>query len=157
MKVKYVVGIVLLLCVCSAFANDDESAWENLNAAQQEALAPFSQEWDKIPRKRRQHLIRGAKRLARLGPAERAEAVQRLLFWRELSGERRDQIRERYEIYKSLSPAEQRRLKENFRHFNRMNRDRRQKMRARYRDMTPEQRRRMRERARHRQRPANRD
>ncbi len=157
MKAKHIIGVVLLLFVCSAFASDGGIAWENLNASQQEVLASFSQEWSNIPPKRRQHLIRGANRLARMNAAQRSEAELRFASWRQLSGERRALIRERYEIYKSLSPEEQRRIKENYRHFNRMNRDRRQKMRERYRNMTPEQRQQMRDRAQHGERPPARD
>jgi len=157
MKAKHIIGVVLLLFVCSAFASDDGIAWENLNASQREVLASFSQEWSDIPAARRQHLVRGADRLATMNPEQRAAAALRFASWRALPGERRELIRERYEIYRRLSAEEQRRIKENYRHFNRMNRDRRQKMRERYRNMTPEQRQRMRDRAQHRQRPPARD
>lgn len=157
MKAKHIIGVVLLLFVCAAFADDDGIAWDSLSASQREVLAPFSQDWTDIPAARRQHLVRGADRLATMSPEQHAEAALRFASWRALPGERRALIRDRYEIYRRLSPTEQRRIRNNYRRFNRMDHDRRQKMRERYRDMTPEQRQRMHDRASHRHRTPVRD
>jgi len=55
-------------------------------------------------------------------------------------------IRERAEIFNSLSPEEQERIRENFRRYQEMKRERRELLRERYNRLTPEQRRELHER-----------
>ena len=84
-------------------------------------------------------------------------ARERFRSWRELSADRREQIRERAQIFRNLPPSEQDRIRKNYRNYRDMNRDRRQQLRERYKRMTPDQRQRLRDRLAKRPRPAGRD
>jgi len=55
-----------------------------------------------------------------------------------------------------MSPDEQKRVRDNFRRYQRMSIERRKQLRDRYRDLTPEQRQRLRDRAADRPRATDR-
>ena len=57
-----------------------------------------------------------------------------------------NKIRIRYGEFREMSPADQRRIKDNFKRYKAMPPERRQQLRDRYRDLTPEQRKRLQDR-----------
>ena len=92
---KYVWFLVLLLVANDLWA----VTWDELPAAQQQALATFESQWDTLPLERRQRLSTGAARWLGLDDAERARLTQRFERWQALPAERRATLRQRFETF----------------------------------------------------------
>jgi hypothetical protein len=80
-------------------------AWAELNAEQQQVLAPLKNDWDSLERERRLKWIQIAKRYPRMKPLEQDRVQRRMQVWANLSPEQRRQARENY---KRLAKAPQR-------------------------------------------------
>ena len=98
-------------------------AWEQLTAAQREALvAPIRQRWNDHPEKR-EHMLSHAERWQEMGPELRERARRGADRWRQMDPEKRDAMRALYGRMQTLPEAE------------------REALRAEWEKMTPEQRR----------------
>ena len=62
----------LVLFAGSAMA--EGLAWSELNAQQQQVLAPLKDRWATLPPQRQEHLSKGATRWAAMNPEQRARA-----------------------------------------------------------------------------------
>jgi Protein of unknown function (DUF3106). len=85
----------------------------------------------------------GAATTARLGWA-RADSTDALEKWRQLSPEKREQLRARWKVFKGMSPEKRRKLKAAFERWRAMDPERRQRLREnfrRWRQMSPDRRR----------------
>ncbi|APD11317.1 hypothetical protein UC34_15140 [Pandoraea vervacti] len=79
-------------------------AWAKLNAEQQEALAPLSQDWNRMSERQREKWIEIAKRFRTLSPDGRKRLHDRMADWVRLTPEQRQLARESYQNAKTLPP-----------------------------------------------------
>ncbi|VVD77621.1 putative transmembrane protein [Pandoraea aquatica] len=79
-------------------------AWAKLNAAQQEALAPLSQDWNRMSDRQREKWVEIAKRFQTLSPEGRKRLHDRMADWVRLTPEQRQLARESYQNAKTLPP-----------------------------------------------------
>jgi len=97
--------------------------WDQLTAAQREALvAPVRARWNNEPEKRAR-MLRHAERWQQMTPEERERAHHGMKRWRDMSPERREEARALYHRMRHMPEEERRALRE------------------RWKEMTPEQRR----------------
>ncbi|MDH5822149.1 DUF3106 domain-containing protein [Luteimonas sp. RD2P54] len=114
--------LALALLAAPARAGDTPPPWEQLDAAQREALiAPVRDRWNDQP-EAREHMLRHAGRWQRMTPEERRSAHRGMQRWKHMSPERQEQTR----IL--------------FRHLRTLPEDERGALRERWNAMTPEQR-----------------
>jgi hypothetical protein len=71
-------------------------AWAELNAEQQQVLAPLKPDWDSLEPERRQKWIAIAKRYPKMKPEEQERVTRRMQAWAKLTPEQRRQARENY-------------------------------------------------------------
>lgn len=96
--------------------------WDQLSAAQREALvAPMRQRWNDHPEKRR-HMLSHAERWQEMEPGQRDRARRGAERWRQMDPARREALRALYAHMKTLPEAE------------------REALREQWKSMTPEQR-----------------
>jgi len=117
---------VALALPMAALASDGTAAlpaWEQLTAAQREALvAPIRQRWNDHPEKRA-HMLSHAERWQEMGPEQRERARRGADRWQKMDPEKREAMRALYGRMQALPEAE------------------REALRAAWEKMTPEQRR----------------
>jgi len=70
--------------------------WAELNAEQQQILAPLKDDWVNLELERRKKWIGIAKRYPRMKPEEQARMQRRMQAWAKLTPEQRRQARESY-------------------------------------------------------------
>lgn len=80
--------------------------WSDLTPAQQEILAPFSDEWNGWPVERKRHWVALANKFPRMSPADRAKARERIKDWAALSPREREQARLNFRIAKAIPPEQ---------------------------------------------------
>ena len=78
--------------------------WNDLNPAQQQALAPLAADWDKLDGGRKKKWIEVTKRYASLTPEQQARMQERMREWLKLTPEERRVARESYSRTKKLEP-----------------------------------------------------
>jgi len=71
-------------------------AWAELNAEQQQVLAPLKPDWDSLEPERRLKWIAIAKRYPRMKPQEQERVTRRMQAWAKLTPDQRRQARENY-------------------------------------------------------------
>ena len=103
----------VLLCssIAAAFGADIAEggpAWETLTAAQQQALAPLSKEWQQLPPNRKAKWLELAARYPRLSAERQQRLQQRMTEWARLSPEQRGQARTNFQEARRLSHEERR-------------------------------------------------
>src|SRR5574340_1111643 len=81
------------------------TSWHSLASAQQEALAPLSQQWDSLPEQQQHRLLKTAKRYPHLTPEQKRRFHDRLEAWSKLTPEQRNAAREKYRAFSKV-PAE---------------------------------------------------
>lgn len=79
--------------------------WSELNPAQQQALAPLAQEWDRMDAGRKGKWLAIGNRYASMKPEEQSRMQERMRDWVELSPEQRRQARERYTQARRIDPG----------------------------------------------------
>ena len=79
-------------------------AWAKLTPEQQEALAPLSQDWNRMSDRQREKWIEIAKRFRTLSPEGRKRLHDRMADWVRLTPEQRQLARESYQNAKTLPP-----------------------------------------------------
>lgn len=99
--------------------------WNQLNAAQREALKPLREAWDTLDAPRKRKWLEIAQRFPSLGEDERRRVHERMVDWVSLSAQQRTLARinyrsakevpasqrlDRWESYQSLSPQERKAL-----------------------------------------------
>lgn len=129
MHTRSLIAAVCLALACAPLAaqpgptRGELPAWEQLDAAQREALiAPVRDRWNAEPDKRTR-MLRHAQRWQHMTPEQRRDAHHGMERWQDMSPEHRDEARALYRHLRALPPAE------------------RDALRAHWRTMTPEQRR----------------
>jgi uncharacterized protein DUF3106 len=86
---------------------DVRPAWAELNAQQQQILAPLKNDWDALDVERRLKWIQIAKRYPRMKALEQERVQRRMQIWANLSPEQRRQARENYKrLAKAPRPAQ---------------------------------------------------
>ena len=80
--------------------------WSELTPAQQDILAPFSDEWNGWPVERKRHWVALANRFPRMAPADRAKARERIKDWAALSPRERERARLNFRIAKAMPPEQ---------------------------------------------------
>ena len=89
---------------------------------------------------------------------DRAKNPQNLCKWHWMMyGAETKSIQVKHDQYRKMKPADQKRVRDNFRRYNRMPIERRQELRDRFQDMSPDQRKRLRERMTDKPRATTRD
>lgn len=144
---------VAVLLIAGLAQADDGPRWAELDAEQQEVLARFADDWERIAPERRKRLVQFAARWSEMTPEEQERARERLDNWRALSDDRRGRIRDKLQTFQELPPEEQQRIRRQFREFQSLNRERREALRERWQTMTPEERDAVLERLRERRPP----
>ena len=96
-----------LACVISALFSLSALAatlpWSQLTPAQQEALAPLSNEWNALPEsQQQQHFIKLAKRYPKLDPVQKQRLHQRLIRWGKLTPEQRKNARDKFQAFSKV-------------------------------------------------------
>ena len=107
-------------------------AWRDLTPAQQAALKPMEQEWDKLDAARKRKWIEFAGKYQKMKPDEQARAQERMRGWVLLSPESRQKARDNYRQSRSVAP------------------DLRQRAWEEYQNLTPEERQKLEEETRRR-------
>jgi len=102
-----VVIVFLLLGLIGTPADAATIFWHSLIPAQQEALAPLSQQWDNLPELQQRRLLKTAKRYPNLTPEQKQRYRDRLEAWSKLTPEQRKAAREKYRAFSKV-PAEKR-------------------------------------------------
>ncbi|MHB0925029.1 MAG: DUF3106 domain-containing protein [Gallionellaceae bacterium] len=97
----------LLMGLTSTPAGAATTSWRSLTPAQQEALAPLSQQWDSLPEQQQHRLLKTAKRYPNLTPEQKSRFRDRLEAWSKLTPEQRNAAREKYRAFSKV-PAEHR-------------------------------------------------
>ena len=98
-------------------------AWDDLTAAQRDALvAPVRQRWNDRPEKRA-HMLSHAERWQEMDPAQRERARRGAHRWQQMEPEKREAMRALYSRMKALPEGE------------------REALRTQWKEMSPEQRR----------------
>lgn len=80
--------------------------WNNLNAAQQAALAPLQPEWNKLDGFRKEKWLELANKYQKMPPEEQARIQERMRDWVRLSPEQRRTARQNYRRVKKLPPEQ---------------------------------------------------
>ncbi|GHD74586.1 hypothetical protein GCM10007164_25480 [Luteimonas padinae] len=81
-------------------------AWDQLSAAQREALiAPLRQRWDDHPGKRA-HMLEHAERWQQMAPEQRERARRGAERWRQMDPDKREALRALYAHMRTLPEAE---------------------------------------------------
>ncbi|APD13535.1 DUF3106 domain-containing protein [Pandoraea pulmonicola] len=78
--------------------------WAKLSPAQQEALAPLAQDWNRMGERQREKWIEIAKRFHALSPEGRKRLHDRMADWVRLTPEQRKLARESYQNARALPP-----------------------------------------------------
>lgn len=78
--------------------------WSELSPAQQQALAPLANEWDKLDSLRKNKWLAIGNRYATMKPAEQQRMQERMHDWVKLTPEQRRIARESYARAKKLNP-----------------------------------------------------
>jgi hypothetical protein len=83
--------------------------WSDLNASQQQALAPLEPTWEELGPVRKQKWISIGNRLARMNPEDKARVQERMREWVNLSPAERKAVRENFaRAQKKATPPGQR-------------------------------------------------
>lgn len=85
---------------------DVRPAWAELNADQQQILAPLKNDWDSLDVERRLKWVQIAKRYPRMKSLEQERVQRRMQIWANLSPEQRRQARENYKRLAKARPAQ---------------------------------------------------
>lgn len=80
--------------------------WKDLNAEQQDALAPLASRWSQIPEIGRQKWVRISRNFSQLTPEEKELVQSRMRAWSALSAQERSRARLNYADAKQLSQEE---------------------------------------------------
>ncbi len=101
--------------------------WAELNAQQQQILAPLKPDWDNMERERKVKWIGIAKRYPKMKPEAQDRVQKRMDKWANLSPEQRRQARENYrQIAKKLPPDRRAKLREQWAQYQAMSPQERQ-------------------------------
>lgn len=96
----------------AAFAQGgDKPTWTALSPAERQVLAPLSQEWSRLSKEQRHHLIRAADHYYKMKPDAQARFQKRLHAWATMTPEQRRLARQNYLKYKALPPKVQQSLR----------------------------------------------
>src|SRR5437016_4917526 len=96
---KALIAIALaLLCVTFAHASPAKKQpnWNELNADQQQILAPLQNDWDQLEPVRKRKWLGIAKRYPKMKPEEQQRVQKRMQTWARLTPEQRRAARERH-------------------------------------------------------------
>ena len=80
--------------------------WQDLNPAQQQALAPLAADWDKLDGPRKKKWIELTRHYSTLTPDQQARMQERMHEWAKLSPDERRVARESYSRAKTLEPEQ---------------------------------------------------
>jgi hypothetical protein len=80
--------------------------WQDLTAAQQQALRPLGPKWHELSQERKRKWLEVSKNFSSLPPAEQAKMHSRMNEWVSLSRHQRAQARINFAETQKLSPAE---------------------------------------------------
>ncbi len=86
--------------------------WAELNAQQQQILAPLKPDWDNMERDRKVKWIGIAKRYPKMKPEAQERVQKRMDKWANLSPEQRRQARENYRAIAKVPPEKRKSLRE---------------------------------------------
>lgn len=100
-------GLLIIALLCCVAANAAAEPWQNLTAAQKEALAPLAGQWATLSETQQERLVKTANRYPHLTPEHRKRFRDRLTYWSQLTPEQRDAAREKYLAFKKV-PADKR-------------------------------------------------
>ena len=111
--------LITLLLGAAAFGASAQAtapAWEQLSAAQREALiAPLRDRYNSAPAPQRQKMLRHAERWQAMSPAQRDQARKGMRRFEGMSAEQREQARALFGAMRSLPPAQRDALRERWR------------------------------------------
>lgn len=103
----------------AVFAEDAPPAWEQLSAAQREAvLAPLRDRWNAAPPAQRQRMLAHGQRWQAMTPAQREQAQRGARRFEGMSPEQREQARALFARMRGMSPAERETLRAQWRSMN---------------------------------------
>ena len=97
----------MLIAAASANARPATPSWEQLDARQQQVLAPLSGEWNRFSPAHKQQLLALVPRYDSLSAGEKHNVTARLRQWADLSEEQRAEARRHWQLLQSM-PAGQR-------------------------------------------------
>ncbi|HEY2347206.1 MAG TPA: DUF3106 domain-containing protein [Xanthomonadaceae bacterium] len=104
-------GILALACaICIAMSAAAQAAgtdWSALDAGTQSLLAPWQDDWNKLPQDERDRLLANAKRWQAMGANARTALLKRDAQWQALAPAERARLRARYAAWQQL-PNEER-------------------------------------------------
>ena len=90
----------------------DKPAWAALTPPERQVLAPLANEWPRLSRDQRRHLIRAADHYYKMKPAAQARFQKRLHAWATMTPEQRRVARENYLKFKALPKKVQQSLRQ---------------------------------------------
>lgn len=108
----FLTAVFLLLCLSGTTASAATVSWRSLTPAQQEALAPLSQQWDTLPELQQHRLLKTTKRYPHLTPEQKQRFRDRLTVWSKLTPEQRKAAREKYRAFKKVPPETREQVKQ---------------------------------------------
>ncbi|HEV8694567.1 MAG TPA: DUF3106 domain-containing protein [Lysobacter sp.] len=127
MKYTRIFVLLALLSAAPAFAQQATSArtlpaWEQLSAAERDALtAPVRERWN-------------------AQPAERARMLERAHRWQTMTPQQRQKLHRGARRWAHMNPAQREQTRALFQQMRQMTPEQRQQLRANWKSMTPEQR-----------------
>ena len=109
-----VAALALWLALAGAAAAQvaDKPNWGALTPAEKQVLAPLANEWPRLSREQRRHLIHAADHYYKMKPAAQARFQKRLHAWATMSPAQRRVARENYLKFKALPPNVQQSLRQ---------------------------------------------
>jgi hypothetical protein len=91
-------------------AQSPRLAWSDLNAAQQQVLAPLEADWARLSTDQRRGWIALADRYPKMSAAEQKRVQDRMRDWAKLTPQQRAAARARYRALSKLSPDQRREI-----------------------------------------------
>lgn len=110
-------GVAAATSVGAGVLDLQQPSWHDLDAAQQQFLAPLSGEWNRLGAHERQQWLGIAVRSAALPTDARARVQRRLADWAKLSPEERNRARERFKPLQTVPDTQRDQLLQNWREY----------------------------------------
>jgi hypothetical protein len=95
-------------------------AWNSLDPAQREILAPLQKEWDNMSPRKQSHMLQRAEHWVTLPPEKREEVRQHIARWQQMTPDERRQARENRRKFKQLPAQQREQLHATFERFQRL-------------------------------------
>lgn len=94
-----------------------QPSWTELNAEQQQVLAPLSKDWDEMDAFHRKKWLGIARRYPLMTEEERTRTQHRMTAWAKLTPEERKLARTKYKTLQKTSPGKKEAVKQKWREY----------------------------------------